>query len=302
MYRRHTHARPLFAIKRGPHLACTACLLLHDPDRADAHLQSMPSSATNVLLLLSPTYAASLRAARMLPNLARFRGGSAAGAAALLLATPAAAAGATPFVPLINCVGPASGFFGNVRVPAALLAGASIGQLFGSPDKSRGKWVPKAYTMLIAFTVMAEIFVVFVSTATGTRLLGGGFDPMAADALAFLIREFEGPFVACRVGFFTGLISFISALGLRTWSAFPGSLGWAIACGFAAVVFQMVAFFNFTVLNYRFGLISLIFRFLTIYLTSALNGTSIMSFASLCASMATGVFMVKCLNEKAKDE
>jgi len=259
---------------------------------------------TSYFFLLAAASAMSLRTMRprMQPkNIGRFRGGAAAGAA-LLFATPAAAAGATPFIPLINCVGAASGFFGNVRVPAALLAGASLGQLFATPDKSRGKWLPALFSMLIAFTVMAEIFVVFVSTATATRLMGGGFDPMATDGFAFLLREFEPSFVACRVGFFTGLLSFLSALALRAWAAFPGTLGSAIACGMTAVMFQMIAFFNSTVIGYRFGLVGLVWRFITIYLTSALNGASIMSFASLAAAGTTIYLTVKCLQEKSKDD
>ena len=266
----------------------------------------MPS-ATNVLLLLSPACAASVRTARMLPNFTRFCGRSAAGAAALLLATPAAAADATPSVPLINCAGPASGFFGNVRVPAALLAGASLGQLFGSPDKSRGKWVPKVYTMLIAFTVMAEIFVVFVSTATGTRLVGGGFDPMAADALEFLIREFEGVLrrVPRRVLHRPNQLyqRFRTALMVSIpWLARLARLGDCLRNGGGG-------FPNGRLLQLHRAQLSL--RAARTYLPNphhlphlrpqwhVAHGLGL----TLCLYyMATGVFMIKCLNEKVNDE
>ena len=116
------------------------------------------------------------------------RGGAVLGP--LLLATPAVAG--TTAASLINCVGGASSFFGNIRVPAALLAGASLGQMFAATDESRGKWVPSLFSVLTALTAMLEIGVVFTSTATATALLGGGFNPMAVDPISFLVRELCG--------------------------------------------------------------------------------------------------------------
>lgn len=148
------------------------------------------------------------------------RGGTALGP--MLMATPAAAVtGGVPLPKLVNCVGGAASFFANVRLPAALLAGASIGQLFVKVEDRRGKWVQMAFTISMIVTTMLELSVVFVSTASGTRLLAGGFDPMAYDALAFLVREFELPFTLCRAFFFTGLKIFVAALGLRIWATIP---------------------------------------------------------------------------------
>ena len=131
------------------------------------------------------------------------RGGAVLGP--LLLATPAVAG--TTAASLINCVGGASSFFGNIRVPAALLAGASLGQMFAATDESRGKWVPSVFSVLTALTAMLEIGVVFTSTATATALLGGGFNPMAVDPISFgsvtsrdnkLASMFRQMFCRCR--------------------------------------------------------------------------------------------------------
>ena len=258
-----------------------------------------------VLLVLSPTTATAVTTRGVHPHIARIRGGAArttllpaAAAGLLFAATPAQAAAATPA--LVNCVAGASGFFGNVRVPAALLAGASLGQLFTKCDETRGKWVPSAYAILMALTVVAEVYVVFVATAQATRLLGGGFDPMATDALDFLIREFEFAFVSTRAGFFTGLLAFLSALMLRAWSAFPGALGSCIACAMLSVTLQMLAFFNATVLNYPFGLLGLVGRTMFLYLTMALY--SPIGLASLGSAVAASVLLVKVAKEKLKDE
>ena len=165
------------------------------------------------VFLAAAADAATVRARRPAIKLLSLRGGSVLGP--LLLATPVGAAGMGPtqFPKMIDCVGAASGFFGNVRVPAALLTGAALGQLFSKPDDSRGKWVKDLFAVMMAITAMMEMVsrlqtaaliphvltrfslrhcfqsVVFVSTATATRLMGGGFDPIATDAISFLIRE-----------------------------------------------------------------------------------------------------------------
>jgi len=170
-------------------------------------------------------------------------------------ATPAVAG--TTAASLINCVGGASSFFGNIRVPAALLAGASLGQMFAATDESRGKWVPSLFSVLTALTAMLEIGVVFTSTATATALLGGGFNPMAVDPISFLVREFELPFVYSRFCFFTGLLSFVVALGLRAWTIIPGKLGTAVLLYILGTALTMLGYFNLTVKHYSFGLLGL---------------------------------------------
>ena len=46
-------------------------------------------------------------------------------------------------------------------------------------------------------------------------------------------------------------------MGLRAWSAFPGHVGNAIAFMLFGGVLNMLAFFNRTVLNYRFGIVGM---------------------------------------------
>ena len=88
-------------------------------------------------------------------------------------------------------------------------------QLFVKLEDNRGSWVPRLYSVLMALTILFEVTAVFISTATGVRLSAGGFDPMATDGVSLLIREFEFAFICTRFQFFTGLMTFLSALGLR---------------------------------------------------------------------------------------
>ena len=135
--------------------------------------------------MLTPLFASAANAHHALPAL-RLRGGVLP--VTMLVASPAAAAAPAA---LTNCVGPATGFFGNVRTPAALLTGAALGMLWTQVDSKRGRWVPLLFAVLVVVTIACEMSVVFISTSTAVRLSAGGFDPMATDAIAFLIRELK---------------------------------------------------------------------------------------------------------------
>ena len=80
-------------------------------------------------------------------------------------------------------------------------------QLFVKLEDNRGSWVPRLYSVLMALTILFEVTAVFISTATGVRLSGGGFDPMATDGVSLLTREFEFAFICTRFQFFTGLMT-----------------------------------------------------------------------------------------------
>ena len=80
--------------------------------------------------------------------------------------------------------------------------------------------VQSVYTLLVAITLVLEAICVLVSTAQAVRLMAGGFNPMGSDAVTFLIREFELPYIVVRLCFFTGLLSFMASLALRAWVAF----------------------------------------------------------------------------------
>lgn len=250
------------------------------------------------LLLLLPNIAAPFKFSR--PTL-RLRGG-AISAASLLLATAGAdaAAAASPSYHLTNCAAGAAAFFGNVRIPAALLTGAAIGQLWTNVDDKRGgKKVPVIFTCLVAASVACELLVVFISTAISTKMMGSAFDPMATSPLALLMREFELPFIACRVHFFMGLLSFVGALGLRAWATFPGHLGNGLAMLMLSAILLMNQIFNYTVDNFQFGLLGLIARYMQLFaeqvVFTPLGGSAT---AALCAA---GYFFVQAAIEKKKD-
>ena len=62
-------------------------------------------------------------------------------------------------------------------------------------------WPPPANPSqsLMALCLATSLMVVFIGTCMGTRLYGGVADPMATDALQFMIREVELPYITCRL-------------------------------------------------------------------------------------------------------
>ncbi len=250
------------------------------------------------VIAMSPL-SSSLLNVQTLPLLARFRGGATAASLLVIASAGAdAAVGVSPSYHLTNCAAGASAFFGNVRIPAALLTGAAIGQLWTNLDDKRGKRVPAIFNILVALSVTCEMSVVFFSTAISTKMMGSAFDPMASSALALLIREFELPFVACRVHFFVGLLSFVGALALRAWTAFPGALGDGIALLMLSSAFIMNSVFSYTVDNYSFGLLGLMWRYAQLFaLQVAFTPSGLAAMATL---LAAGSCFVKATTKSDK--
>ena len=114
-------------------------------------------------------------------------------------------------------------FFNNLRTPAALIGGAALANAFAMaklPDDKRfdswgWRFASKTYTMLMLFAFGLEFMTVFMATAAGVRVTGGGYNPMADTPVALLVREFELEYVTIRSQFFTGVLSFLLAQAIR---------------------------------------------------------------------------------------
>uniref|UniRef100_A0A7S2XCG0 Uncharacterized protein n=1 Tax=Lotharella oceanica TaxID=641309 RepID=A0A7S2XCG0_9EUKA len=153
---------------------------------------------------------------------------------------------------LKNCVGEASGFFANLRIPAALIASAAMGQIWtdikdpkDSPEgKKRAEKLRVLFTALMSLTVAVQLNVVFMTTATSVQLMGGGFNPMATDAISFLEREFPYPYMATRFEFLAGLLAFMSGIAIKAWTVFASlpALSRATTLLLLATLGRMVAF------------------------------------------------------------
>jgi len=107
----------------------------------------------------------------------------------------------------------AAGFFGGLRIPASLIAGASFGRLFAlsqRPINSNGERllvVLHNVNMLVAFLLCLST--VIISTAANVSILHRGFDPVASSGYVLLKREFGLQFLSCRLSFLSGCLSFL---------------------------------------------------------------------------------------------
>mmetsp|Transcript_94636 Transcript_94636/g.270829 ORF Transcript_94636/g.270829 Transcript_94636/m.270829 type:complete len:154 (+) Transcript_94636:251-712(+) len=151
----------------------------------------------------------------------------------------------------------------------------------------------------MALCLTSALMVVFIGTAMGTRLHGGGFDPMATDALSFMIRECELPYIMCRLGFISSLLSFIggSALRMSLTTDLPPSSVKGLTCMLLAVLFGCISLFNATLIHYNNSVLNLVWRVLEL---SVLNIKHYLRPLSLLALLSVGAsifFIIKGFTE-----
>lgn len=117
----------------------------------------------------------------------------------------------------------AVGFFGGVRIPASLVAGASIGQLFSLKKETMDisskpvteRILIQMYNIFILASFLFSMCSIVVSTAANVSILYGGFNPLAETGYELLKREFPLEFIGTRFCFLTSLMSFLVAVTSR---------------------------------------------------------------------------------------
>mmetsp|Transcript_6253 Transcript_6253/g.13632 ORF Transcript_6253/g.13632 Transcript_6253/m.13632 type:complete len:278 (-) Transcript_6253:214-1047(-) len=190
------------------------------------------------------------------------------------LAATSTAGMANPYTH-INCVANAAGFFNNIRTPATLLVIPALNSLWldlsSTTRRTKHPVAQTLYTVSVMLTVLFELVCVFVATVTGTKLLAGGFDPMGPDAVTLLVREFELPYIATHLTFVSGLVTFLSSIGLRAWIQFGDihpRTGRALTLLTLTCVINMVTYFHQSINTFHLGLPGLLVRFFVLYLVN----------------------------------
>ena len=156
---------------------------------------------------------------------------------------------------LKDYAGAAGGLFGTYRIPASLFAGASAGAAFAMPilageaatlgsvvsvdsfsgrvdgvkgtpsrhERQRGvsprfrshRYVKRIYAALMISSLVCQLQVIVVSTVALERL-SRAYDKETS-VEAFMRRYFDLEWIAVRLNFFVGVLSFVTAIGLRAW-------------------------------------------------------------------------------------
>lgn len=119
----------------------------------------------------------------------------------------------------------ALGFFNGVRIPAALIAGSSLGAVFSLvslANKSRRE-LPRVDVILLRLyhvfamaSLILSLNVVVMSTVASTTLLLDHHDTMALSAYQFLNREMRYEFVITRWSFLVSILCFLVGITNRT--------------------------------------------------------------------------------------
>lgn len=122
------------------------------------------------------------------------------------------------------------GWLANLGAPAALVAGAALAGFFEmrerltplDSDTRLQKLTKVLASLLLLSAFVFEICCVYVTTVTGTLLMGNGsqvalgrgFDPVGLSPMGMLQRELEFEYLVSRVGFLQGLLNWLSGMSL----------------------------------------------------------------------------------------
>jgi hypothetical protein len=149
-------------------------------------------------------------------------------------------------------------YFASERVPSALIAGATLGILFAYPlsvsDVPFAALSKRLYMLFVTTSLCNTLISVFAASLAIVRLLGHEHEPMAKDALIMMLRETPMWFLAVRVHYMTGLLSFVGALSVRMFTDYlPGSPTFAkgLVCLTGATLTFMLALYNSTLIHFN---------------------------------------------------
>ena len=125
----------------------------------------------------------------------------------------------------------ASGIFGSIRIPASLFAGAAASSAFvlpiiGNESLTIGL-AKRLYYLLMIGSLSNEIITVVIATLTGMELtvagasaddnIGDYFKTTSIRELLYDKKYFFLESIAVRYHFWSGILMFLAALGVRAW-------------------------------------------------------------------------------------
>jgi hypothetical protein len=115
-------------------------------------------------------------------------------------------------------------YFTSTRVPAALIAGSSLGALFimvkktKDPEQRNSKLrlsILFLYHFLSLASLCLSLNVIVTATTASNSLLIGEHNPMAASALEFLRREVDYEYLMTKWCFYVSIVCFLNAVACR---------------------------------------------------------------------------------------
>jgi hypothetical protein len=136
----------------------------------------------------------------------------------------------------------ASVLFGNMRVPAAFMAGLLLSLTFAI-QMSGSEQVRKANTLLGVLSLLAELLAVVHSTVAVNKLIETRPLP-SASVLALIQRDFERDWLGTNVHFLLGLLGAALMIGLRSYVALGPHWGVVTAAATISAVLLILSIVN----------------------------------------------------------
>ena len=166
---------------------------------------------------------------------------------------------------LVDYTSAAVSFFSSVRVPSALIAGASLSSLFSlvklvdDIDSKSGKLnsrydflLARVFHALCLASLILSLNVIVTATTAATMLLLENHNGLAANAYEFMNREIRYEFVTTRWSFLTCLLSFIASIAVRTILEFDllktgrRKLGLVVVLSMSSLMCHLLSYVNGT--------------------------------------------------------
>lgn len=116
--------------------------------------------------------------------------------------------------------GEVSSLFNNIRVPAALFAGASAGAAFAMPiaagEGLRIGMIKRIYAMFMISALSSQIIAIIVSTLA-LMTLTMGKSPLTSSVNELMQSKFEFDWITAQFNLLSGMLLFVIGSGLRAW-------------------------------------------------------------------------------------
>ena len=114
-----------------------------------------------------------------------------------------------------------SALFGNIRIPAALFAGASAGAAFAMPlgtaDGLKLGFVKRTYALLMMSALSCQLLAIIVATLSMGTIAVSAESRKAACLADYIEEYFDLSWVTARWNFLAGIFSFVVGMGIRAW-------------------------------------------------------------------------------------
>ena len=123
--------------------------------------------------------------------------------------------------------GQAAGLFGNIRIPAALFAGAAAAQAYAMPvtmanDGLMLGFAKRLYALLMIGSLASQTNTILISTVTMASLSSGkskqgdtSSPPPATSLVEWVGQHYDAEWTTVKFNFITGIVSFTLAAALR---------------------------------------------------------------------------------------